>query len=58
MASVMTAPATATFDLAAGGVRALNRFLHRDVAGTTRVVVQELVEVAHRAVREVYDFHT
>jgi len=36
----MTVPATATFDLAAGGVRALNRFLHREVAGTTRVVVE------------------
>jgi glutamate synthase domain-containing protein 3 len=36
----MAAPQTATFDLAAGGVRPLNRFLHRDVAGTEKVVVE------------------
>jgi glutamate synthase domain-containing protein 3 len=34
------APATATFDLAAGGVRALNRFLHHDAAGVTGVIVE------------------
>jgi glutamate synthase domain-containing protein 3 len=41
MASVTAAPArTASFDLARGGVRPLNQFLHRDVAGTSRVVIE------------------
>jgi glutamate synthase domain-containing protein 3 len=41
MASVIDAPArTATFDLAAGGVRLLNAFLHREVAGTAKVIVE------------------
>jgi glutamate synthase domain-containing protein 3 len=41
MASVIDAPArTATFDLADGGVRPLNAFLHGDVAGTAKVIVE------------------
>jgi glutamate synthase domain-containing protein 3 len=41
MASVIEAPASvATFDLAQGGVRPLNRFLHGDLAGVERVIVE------------------
>ncbi len=40
MASVMATPRTVTFDLAADGVRPLNRFLHHEAAGTAKVVVE------------------
>jgi glutamate synthase domain-containing protein 3 len=36
----MTAPRVATFDLAEGGVRPLNAFLHRDAAGTAKVIAE------------------